>query len=257
MNDKPHHTQHWTHLLTQAGLQCAAALIILGIVFIFYPHQEAMPWFLVSILVGNTALLLTLLTRQLWWWRIIHALFAPAIYAFSRLQIDPTWYLLASATLFLVYRGALAGRIPLYFSNSHTANVLTRFFSGNPPQRIIDLGAGIGSVVCPLARAFPEAEVTGSENAFIPWLIGRTRTARMKNCRWLLRDLWNASLSEYDAVYAFLSPEPMPCLWEKIRKEMRPGSLFISNSFPVPEQAATFVIEVRDRRKTRLFCYRI
>ena len=37
-----------------------------------------------------------------------------------------------------------------------------------------------------------------------------------------------------DVVYAFLSPAPMPRLWEKVQREMRPGTLFISNRFIVP-----------------------
>ena len=258
MNNPPHGTRLRAHHMAQAALQCAAAMIVLGVFFLTnHSHQEAMPWFRVSILVGSTALIFATLMRQVWWWRIIHALFAPAIYIFTKLPIDPVWYLLTSTTLFLIYRGALTGRVPLYFSNVQTANALVLFFAETPPNRIIDLGAGIGSVACPLAKALPETEITGFENALIPWLIGRMRTARMKNCRWLLSNLWHASLSEYDVVYAFLSPEPMPALWEKIRKEMRPGSLFISNSFPVPEHVATFVIDVNDRRKTRLFCYRI
>lgn len=72
-----------------------------------------------------------------------------------------------------------------------------------------------------------------------------------------MQDFWKEPLADYNVVYAFLSPAPMSDLWAKINREMRPGSLFISNSFQVPEQDASFVIEVADTRKTRLFCYRI
>lgn len=44
-------------------------------------------------------------------------------------------------------------------------------------------------------------------------------------------------------------------LWLKVSHEMRPGALFISNSFEVPDVEATAVIEVNDSRKTRLYCY--
>jgi hypothetical protein len=56
-------------------------------------------------------------------------------------------------------------------------------------------------------------------------------------------------------VYAFLSPAPMPRLWEKICAEMKPGSLFISNSFPVPGQAPDRVIEVDCSPPRPLYCY--
>ena len=107
------------------------------------------------------------------------------------------------------------------------------------------------------SKALERTHVTGIENAYLPWLIGRLRTAQRNNCKWLLSNLWDVPLSGYDVVYAFLSPAPMANLWVKISKEMQPGSLFISNSFPVPERAADFVIEVNDKRRTRLFFYRV
>lgn len=258
MNDDLCRDKPLLHYLHQVAIQSAAVIAVLGITWPhYYSLQEPLPWLAVSILIGSAALLFAVITRQFWWWRAIHAVFAPATYAASKLQLAPEWYLLASATLFLVYRGALSGQIPLYFSNAQSASTLIRYFADSPPGRIIDLGAGIGSVVSPLAKAFERSHVTGVENAYLPWLVGWLRTFRISNCQWSLSNLWDAPLSNYDVVYAFLSPIPMANLWVKITKEMRPGSLFISNSFPVPEHAASFVIEVNDKRGTRLFCYRV
>jgi hypothetical protein len=81
------------------------------------------------------------------------------------------------------------------------------------------------------------------------------RSAGLANCHWRWGDLWQTSLSGHNVVYAFLSPAPMPALWEKARREMPPGSLFVSNSFAVPGAVATRVIEVDDAR--RLYCYQI
>jgi len=49
----------------------------------------------------------------------------------------------------------------------------------------------------------------------------------------------------------------MPRLWEKIQAEMKPGSLFISNSFPVPGTAPCQVIEVDCTPPRPLYCYKI
>jgi hypothetical protein len=46
-------------------------------------------------------------------------------------------------------------------------------------------------------------------------------------------------------------------LWLKAQHEMRPGALFISNSFSVPDVKVTIEIEVNDSRETRLYCYRL
>lgn len=240
------------------ALQSAAVMAVLGVAWPCYLFLgRPLPWLEVSILIGGVALLFATLTRQFWWWKTIHAVFAPAAYALLKLQIRPEWYLLAFAILFLFYRGAVSGQIPLYFSNRRSATALIHFFSDNPPARIIDLGAGIGSMVCPLAEALKSTRVNGVENAYLPWLIGRLRTARLANCRWSQGDFWKEPLADYDVVYAFLSPAPMPNLWLKIKREMQPGTLFISNSFQVPELEASFVIEVADARETRLFCYRV
>jgi hypothetical protein len=57
-------------------------------------------------------------------------------------------------------------------------------------------------------------------------------------------------------VYAFLSPVPMAEVWRKATEELRPGSLLVSNSFPVEGVTPDAVIEVPDRRRTRLYLYR-
>ena len=69
--------------------------------------------------------------------------------------------------------------------------------------------------------------------------------------------MWRADLAGYDVVYAFLSPAPMPALGEKAKREMRPGSLLVSNSFAVPEVSPERVIELDDARQTLLYCYRL
>ena len=183
-------------------------------------------------------------------------LFSPLAWAVASLSIDPGWFLLTFILLLLVFRGALSGQIPLYLSSRDTAAALAELLSERPGKRFIDLGAGIGSVLRPLARALPEAQLTGVENAPATWLAGYLRTAGLPNCTWCWEDIWRTSLVEYDVVYAFLSPAPMPALWEKVKLEMPPGSLFISNSFPIPGVAASRVVEIDDARQTRLYCYR-
>ena len=155
----------------------------------------------------------------------------------------------------LVYRGALSGRIPLYFSSSDTAIALGRLISERPGLRFIDLGAGIGSIVRPLAKAQPEAQLVGIENAPATWLAGYVRTMGLSNCTWRWGDIWRTDLAGYDVIYAFLSPAPMSALWQKIQQETHPGGLFISNSFPIPGVEASEIIEIGDARQTLLYCY--
>lgn len=244
--------------LRQLALQCAATFTVLSLSWpIFLIRDEALPWPGIALAIGGIALLGASITSQLWWWRLIHALFAPLIWAASTFAIDPGWFLLAFILMLFIYRGALSGQIPLYLSNADSASALAEIASSYPGARIIDLGAGIGSVLRFLSKTRPDAKLTGIENAPFVWLIGylRTRFLANSNCCWIWGDFWSTNLGEFDVVYAFLSPAPMPSLWKKIELEMCPGSLFISNSFAVPEIEPSRIIEISDARKTRLYCY--
>lgn len=243
--------------LRQLALQFAALIAVLSLAWPYYGlRNEPLPWPAVSLAIGGVALLLAMATRQPWWWRAMHAVFAPLAWAMVQLEIDPGWFLLAAILLLLVYRGALSGQVPLYLSNRQTAEALGRLLPEREGIRIADLGAGLGSVLRPLALARPDARLIGVENAPLTWLGGRFLALALPNCELRWGSLWQTSLGDFDVVYAFLSPVPMPALWEKVAAEMAPGSLFVSNSFPVPGVEPTQVVEVGDGRGTRLYCYR-
>lgn len=240
----------------QLALQFAAVFLVLSLAWPYFVMRgEPLPWPATALVIGGCAALIASLTRQPWWWRVIHTAFAPLAWAVAQLAIDPGWFLLAFILLLLVYRGALTGQVPLYLSNRTTAAALAELTADRPGMRFLDLGAGIGSVVRPLAASRPDARLCGIENAPATWLIGRLSTLGRNNCDWRWGDLWHIDLAGHDVVYAFLSPAPMPALWRKVVAEMRPGSLFVSNSFPVPEIEPDRVIELGDARHTRLYCY--
>ena len=241
------------------ALQGAAVFIVLSLAWpYFLIRKEPLPPMETVAVIGIVALILACITRQPWWWRLIHALFTPLAWVVSTLTLNPGWFFLAFVVTVLVYRGAITGQVPLYLSNSKTAKILAELIKDRADQKkFIDLGAGIGSIIAPLSKHLPTLQLTGIENAPATWLIGYLRTLGTKNCRWRWGDIWEERLSAYTVVYAFLSPAPMAALWKKVKQEMPPGSLFISNSFPVPGVEATRIIEVDDARGTLLFCYQL
>lgn len=243
--------------MRQFALQGAAVILVLSLAWPYFGWRaEAMPWLETSLAIGGVALLLATLSRQPWWWRLIHAGFMPLIWATQRLAIDPGWFLLAFLLLLLVYRGALSGQVPLYLSNRQTVAALADLLAERGPCRFIDLGAGLGSTAVPLADALPEHHFTGYENAPLTWLAGRLLGLGRPNLDWRWDDLWQARLGDYDVVYAFLSPAPMARLWDKVQAEMKPGSLFVSNSFPVPGATPERIIDVDCVPARPLYCYR-
>ena len=244
--------------LRQLALQCAAVFTVLGIAWPYYLfRQQPLPWFEASLLIGALAGLLAALTHQDWWWSLLHALFVPAAVFFSGMNLAPQWYLAAFVLSFLVYRGALTNQVPLYLSSRKTTQVVSGLLAGQPVKKFIDLGAGTGGLACALAREHRELQIHGIENSLFPWAIGFLRAKREPNCDWSLGSFWAVSLAGYEAAYAFLSPAPMSRLWLKVKSEMPPGALFISNGFRVPEVEADTEIEVDDAGKTRLYCYRL
>ncbi len=251
-----HASQQRSPLLRQLTLQCAAAFAVLSLAWPYFGiRNETLPWPATALAIGGAALLLASLLHQAWWWRLIHALFAPLAWGVASLPINPDWFLLAFVLLLLVYRGAITGQIPLYLSNRDTVAALVELTSERSGMLFLDLGAGIGSVLRPLAKARRDARFTGVENAPATWIVGYLRMIGQANCDWRWGDIWRTNLAGYDVVYAFLSPAPMPELWQKVIREMRPGSLFISNSFAVPEVEPSDVLTIADARHTRLYCY--
>ena len=128
----------------QLALQFAAVLLVLSLAWPYYGMKaELLPWDQVALAIGATALVFATLSRQAWWWRLIHALFMPAIWLTHQLAIDPGWFLLAFILLLLVYRGALSGQVPLYLSNRATVAALDELLGEEEAARFLDLGAGL------------------------------------------------------------------------------------------------------------------
>lgn len=227
----------------------ATALIQLA-----YPKLWAIPLAAAGI-QGACAALVSHKLEAPWWWLPIHLAFLPLVLLAVSLGIAPGWYLAGFVLLLLVFWRTDRSRVPLYLSNAATADTLLTMLPATPCH-VADLGCGNGALLAKLARARPDCEFLGIEHAPLPWLWARLATSRLANCRIRRGDFWRQPLGLFDVVYVFLSPAPMGRLWAKAQAEMRPGSLLISNSFVVPDVDPEAVIQVADRRATRLLRYR-
>jgi hypothetical protein len=190
-----------------------------------------------------------------WWWAI-HAAFLPLAVLAARLPLHPAWWLAAFTLLLLVFWRTDQSRVPLYLTNAASADALVRLLPAGPCT-VVDLGCGHGGLLLRLAAARPDARFVGVEHAPLPWLVARLRAAGSGNVAIRYGDLWRTDLDQADAVYAFLSPAPMRRLWTKAIGELPCGALLVSNSFPVPDVAPWREVTVGDRRRTRLYCYRM
>ncbi|MDP2787519.1 MAG: class I SAM-dependent methyltransferase [Pseudomonadota bacterium] len=221
------------------GSACAAVLAISG---------ADLPLPLLILVISAGAALLAWYWRLPIWWRYINLFFLPLIGLALHLQtrgdgVDPNWFLAAFLLLALTSIGAVRTRVPLYLSSPRAAEELALRL---PIQgSLIDLGCGLGGPLARVRKQRPDAHLAGIEAAPLNWLIAKLRL-RLGGGRADIRlgSLWNADLSAYDIVYAYLSPAPMARLWDKARAEMKPGSLLISNTFAMPDFDADEVVDI-------------
>jgi SAM-dependent methyltransferase len=243
-----------------AALKALAAQLIswllagAGCVAFGLPLAASLP---LALAQGALAACIGVLLRSEHWWIAIHLVFSPALIAALRLDLPPAFPLAVLAGLTFVFWTTFRGEVPLFLSSRATADALLGLLPPRPGLRVIDLGAGTGGLLRRLAQARPEAQFIGIEHAPLPYLAARLNAHGLANLVVRRSDLWREPLAGPDVVYVFLSPRVMPRLWEKARAEMRPGTLLVSSSFPVPDIVPEQVVEVVDRRGTRLYCYRM
>jgi hypothetical protein len=206
-----------------------------------------------AVLVGLVAAALATYWRLPSWWRLINLTFVPLLWLGLAADLDSRWFLAGFLVLALTSLGAVRTRVPLYLSSAAAARELARRLPEN--GHLMDLGCGLGGPLASVRRARPDARLAGVEAAPLNWLVARLRLRGRADIR--LGSLWDADLSACDVVYAYLSPAPMARLWQKAKAEMKPGSLFISNSFPVPGLAFDEVIELDDLSRSRLLIRRM
>ena len=206
--------------------------------------------------VGLMAALLGWLWHLPRWWLPINILFVPGLVAMLSLTLAPHWYLIAFMVLLLVYWSAARGQVPLYLSSREAWQAVAERIP--PSSVVVDLGSGLGGLLRFLARQRPDGTYVGMETAPLPFLASWLR-AWLGGMRYEIRwsSLWNADLRAFDVVYAYLSPVPMARLWGKVQAEMRPGSLFISNTFQVPGVEPAEVVQLDDLHHSRLYLYRL
>ena len=209
------------------------------------------------ILQSSGAMLGSKLLRQPRWWLVIHLLFLPSAAALLSLQLAAHWYLLILIILILVFWGTVKGDVPLFLSSTAVVEAVSQLITQESAQYFAELGAGIGTVTVPLAKQHPQLIINAWERAPIPWAINVWRSRHYANSHCYRSNLWNCDFSQYDVIFAFLSPTIMPELGAKLQTAMRPGSLLISSSFAIPDWKPESIKQVNDLAKTQLYCYRI
>lgn len=191
------------------------------------------------------------------WWLFIQFAFVPALVLMLALEIPPVIFLIAFIIMLAIYWSTFRTQVPLYLSSNKVWQALELMLPAERPFTFIDLGSGIGGVLTHLAQTHPHGRYHGVEAAPLPFLWSwlRVRLGRHTQCSVHWGSLWDSDLSQYDVVFAYLSPVPMDALWRKAKQEMRSGSVFISNTFAIADHPPQQTFTVDDLHHSTLYIW--
>lgn len=156
------------------------------------------------------------------------------------------WFL-----FYVVFWSNLKGA-PFVPSNKDRIRTMVELAEITPDKIVYDLGSGNGAILFEAARQ--GARARGVEiNPFLVWHTRRrAKKMDMPNVSVAHADFRSVPLHDADVVFLYLWPRTNASLREKLNRELKPGSLIVSNSFTIegmaPEKAENGVYRYRITR---------
>ena len=199
--------------------------------------------FLAVLLQGVFAALLSRVIHLPGWWIIIQFLFPLALLSTLSLDLPPSVFLLAFLLLLGFYWTTFRTRVPLYLSGQEIWKTVADLLPAKKGIRMVDIGSGLGGLLLDIEKKRPEISLLGVELAPMPWMISWLR-ARFAQSRVSFKRLdYNLlDFSQFDVVFAYLSPAVMEAVWQKASTEMRPDTLLLSYEFSIPDVKPDIVV---------------
>ncbi|PVX83221.1 SAM-dependent methyltransferase [Paraburkholderia unamae] len=153
------------------------------------------------------------------------------------------------AGLSLVIFAAVTGVPTLSSRGVEASDVIALLKQANLARSavIIDLGSGWGGLVVAVARAFPEATVEGIEISPFPYLISRLRASGLPNVTLRWGNFHRSNLRSAHAIVCYLMPSVMPAVTNLLDRNLKPGTVVVSNTFLFRERTA-FAVRRASRR---------
>jgi hypothetical protein len=238
-------------------LQVIALLLTLLCIHIAHIQLDSL---VIAVFCGLLAAFFSYLYGLARWWLLIQLLFAPAIVLMLSLHIPSAFFLAAFLLMLVIYWSTFRSQVPLYLSSKRVWQTLEELL---PPIEagknftFMDIGSGMGGVLTHLVNARPDGRYFGVEIAPLPYYLSKLRIklGKYPHCHVRWGSLWDCDLAQYDVVFAYLSPVPMEQLWQKVNSEMRSGTLFVSNSFAVPQYPPQYSISLDDLHHSTLYIW--
>jgi hypothetical protein len=219
------------------GILILASVISLLLSPLFESFAHEQQFLLLAISIGIIAGLMSYLCHLPTWWQRINSLFAVTIFLFYRLELPPWSYLLAFVILLAIYWNTLMTRVPYYPSNLEVWQVVEKWIPQTQSPRILEIGSGLGGFSRYISKRYPQAYCVGLETAPLPWLLSYLFSKiERAPCIFKRKNYIQEDFSQYDLIYAFLSPAAMQELYEKAKVELNDHAKIMSYMFSWPAQ---------------------
>ena len=132
---------------------------------------------------------------------------------------------------------------------------ILRLATPTRPGPLYELGAAWGSLALPLARVFPDRQIIAYEVSTIPWLFLRLRVrfSRLNNIEVVRGNFFRDNLGQAAVVVCYLYPGSMVRLSTKLKSELSPGTVVVSNTFSLPGWEADQQTQLNDLYQTKIY----
>ena len=122
---------------------------------------------------------------------------------------------------------------------------------------VYELGSGWGQMTLAISREFQDVRVIGLECSWVPWgvswVLGRLLGGR--NLEFQRKNFQAVDLQEAQVIVCYLYPGAMSRLAERLPKELKPGTVVISNTFRMPGWEPEKVVQLNDLHRTSIYRY--
>jgi len=114
------------------------------------------------------------------------------------------------------------------------------------PFTILDLGSGTGKLTLEIAKALPQARITGIEISIIPFWLSKIRKWfwRDKRVTYKRENFWAYDLAGVDAVVIYMTAKIRDRMAVKLKEDLPKGALIIINETHLPDWKPVEVHEV-------------
>lgn len=158
------------------------------------------------------------------------------------------------------YRVIFLGRAPYVRSGRKLLSKLMKEIAFKENSLVFDLGCGDGVFLRELVKK-NKVRAIGYEYSLIPYVLALVYNLLTRSkMKIVLGDFIKADISNADYVFCFLMGSEMIRLEEKVRKELKPGAMVISNTFKFKDWQPEKIITLNEKKESglsnRLYIYR-